>query len=69
MKSPKKSPPLLPEGAFKLWATKLAEIISTRSGVAVPAELQALIDKLKNGKLSEQAFQKQVKDLREKLSK
>lgn len=43
MKSPKKNPVALPEGAFVLWARKLAEIISNGSGEAVPVELQTLI--------------------------
>jgi hypothetical protein len=68
MKSPKKTKPVLPEGAFVLWATKLAEIISNRSGEAVPVELQTLIDKLKAGRISEESFSKQVKKLRQKTA-
>lgn len=66
MKNSSKTSTALPEGAFVLWATKLAEIISTSTGEAVPVELQALIDKLKKGKISEDNFRKHIKKLREK---
>lgn len=67
MKTPKKTALALPEGAFLLWATKLAEIMSNQSGIAVPVELQILIDKLKKGKLSESSFKKQVTKLSKAL--
>lgn len=66
MKNSNKTPVTLPEGAFVLWATKLAEIISTSTGEAVPVEIQTLIDKLKKGKISEGSFKKHIKKLREK---
>lgn len=66
MKTSSKTALALPEGAFVLWATKLAEIISNHSGEAVPIELQTLIDKLKAGKISEDSFRKHIKKLREK---